>query len=146
MARPSYATSPGCGEEARAAAFGTRQRCKMRALPGRGLRPLGPRRGWCRKTTWRSGTDGEAPRALLPPGTQTQRRSACRPSTSGSEAAVLAQAQRPLRGAWSCDITEVRSALLLSPLWSCGRAFRFHRLFRCACASGVGEPPRDLGD
>ena len=90
----------------------------MRALPGRGLRPLGPRRGWYRRTTWRSGADERAPRALLPPGTQTQRRSPCRPSTSGSEAAVLAQAQRPPRGAWSCDITEVRSALLPNPLWS----------------------------
>lgn len=57
--RPSYATSPGSGEEARAVAFSTGESCELEALPGRDLRPLGLRRDWCRRPTWRSGPTGE---------------------------------------------------------------------------------------
>lgn len=92
-ARLSYATSPGSSER------------------GPGRRGLGERsRGLYLKGVYVHrvcegvGVDGRhggrgaeerAPPALLPPGAQTQRRSPCRPSTSGSEAAVLAQARSP---------------------------------------------------
>lgn len=42
---------PAPAKEARVEAFGTRGSCELKALPGRGLRPLGPRRGWFRRPT-----------------------------------------------------------------------------------------------